>query len=93
MRPILSAWSIIALAILKKGGPSINRDVSRDQCVINVIIANLGSKSVALASQTAFSILLELLKNKRIINILANLQAYFNNRRYFPILMLKFGSE
>ena len=29
-------------------------------------------------------------KNKRVINILANLQAYFNNRRYFPILMLKF---
>ena len=26
---------------------------SRDQCVINVIIANVGSKSVALASQTA----------------------------------------
>ena len=30
-------------------------------------------------------------KNKRVINILANLQAYFNNRCYFPILMLKFG--
>ena len=29
---------MIAAAILKKGGPSINRDVSRDQCVINVII-------------------------------------------------------
>ena len=27
-------------AILKKGGPSINRDVSRDQCVINVIMAS-----------------------------------------------------
>ena len=30
-------------------------------------------------------------KNKRVINILANLQAYFNNRRYFPILMFKFA--
>ena len=38
----------------------------------------------------ALSILKELLKNKRVINILSNLWAYFNNRRYFPILMLKF---
>ena len=53
----------------------------------------LSLESVALASQTAFPILLELLKNKRVINILANLQAYFNNRRYFPILMLKFDSD
>ena len=34
----------------------------------------------------AFPVLLELLKYKRVINILTNLQAYFNNRRYFPIL-------
>ena len=35
----------------------------------------------------ALSISRDLLKNKRVINILPNLQAYFNNRRYFPILM------
>ena len=70
MRPILSAWSIIALTIFPNGN----------------IVQAYKQKKIALA----FSILLELLKNKHVINILANLQAYFNNCRYFPILMLKF---
>ena len=47
------------------------------------------SKKIALA----LSILHDLLKNKRVFNILANLWAYFNNRRYFPILMLKFDHD
>ena len=41
----------------------------------------------------ALSILRDLLKTKRVINILPNLQAYFNKRRYFPILMSTFGQE
>ena len=44
------------------------------------------AKKIALA----LPILKALLKNKPVINIPANLQAYFNNRRYFPILMPKF---
>ena len=38
----------------------------------------------------ALSIFRDLLKTKRVINILPNLQAYFNKRRYFPILMSTF---
>ena len=38
----------------------------------------------------ALSISRDLLKNKRVINILPNLQANFNKRRYFPILMSTF---
>ena len=41
----------------------------------------------------ALAILNGPLKNKRVINILANLQAYFNKRRYFPILMSTFGID
>ena len=49
-------------------------------------------KKAALAAQTALalSIFRELLKHKRVINILPNLQAYFDKRRYFPILMSTF---
>ena len=39
----------------------------------------------------ALSISRDLLKNKRVINILPNLQAYFAKRRYFPILMFTFA--
>ena len=41
----------------------------------------------------ALPILKALLNNKRVINIPANLQAYFNNCRYFPILMPKFDND
>ena len=47
------------------------------------------AKKIALA----LPILKALLKNKPVINIPANLQAYFNNRRYFPILMPKFDPD
>ena len=39
----------------------------------------------------ALSILGDLLKHKRVIDISPNLQAYFNKRRYFPILMSTFA--
>ena len=44
-------------------------------------------KKIALA----LSIFRDLLKSKRVINILPILQAYFNKRRYFPILMSTFA--
>ena len=75
---VFAAWSIIAAAILKKGGPSINRDVSRDQCVINV--ANVGSKSVALASQTA--ILYKCISKKNQARVFNTFRAAQKQARY-----------
>ena len=75
-------------------------DETADVIIIeNILLTtfHLGPKNVSLYKRIskkkialALSIFKELLKNKRVINILANLWAYFNNRRYFPILMLKF---
>ena len=41
----------------------------------------------------ALSLFRELLKHKRVINILPSLQAYFDKRRYFPILMSTFAHD
>ena len=41
----------------------------------------------------ALSILQYPPQNKHVINILPNLQAYFDKRRYFPILMSTFGED
>ena len=40
----------------------------------------------------ALSISRDLLKNKRVINILPNLQAYFNKRRFFTLLRPYFAA-
>ena len=41
----------------------------------------------------ALPIFSELLRNNRVIVILPNLQAYFDKRRYFPILMFTFARD
>ena len=48
---------------------------------------------IKLNSALALSLFRELLKHKRVINILPSLQAYFDKRRYFPILMSTFAHD